>query len=464
MENVFHRIKRFAGKWIDLESSFFLKNSSWLFLDQGSRVVISFLGSIIIARGLGADLFGKYTILITLVATIQQFVNFNIGSAVIKFGAEYKAAGQFSKLALLVTGSYAFTALTAIASIGIVAISATLLYDLFFDVPGLNALLVIYAVGTAFSFLDALSKALLRLFYKFKINAVINVVMAFIELIVVAITLYFYPRDLFVLIIALAGTKALNAFICFGAAYWELRPELGPLSRPSWSDILDQGKEMWGFVLGTSGSNSLKRLVKRGDVLLLGILASSTEIAYYAIAKKLATSILAITDPLSYSIYPQLATLVSQGKLAQLKKMLRNVTVLLSLPFLAFILLAILLGEQIITLAYGVEFAGAGGALLFVLAATSVEAVLFWTVSLLNSFNLVAVRFKVYTVGALLGLLLAWLLVPSYGAAGMGVAILCMNLLIQASFAYVNLRAIHTHQPARPVAEPKELAESQENV
>jgi hypothetical protein len=87
MEWVWKLVLRLKER-LDGQLKVLIKNSSWVFFANGVRTLLTFVKSIIIARGLGADLYGNYVLVVAFVGTIQEFFNLNIGAAVIKFGAD----------------------------------------------------------------------------------------------------------------------------------------------------------------------------------------------------------------------------------------------------------------------------------------------------------------------------------------------------------------------------------------
>lgn len=440
MNRLVAKLRRFISARIDVDSLSFFRNSAWLFGDQTVRAVLVFVRSIVLARGLGPELFGGYTVAIALVATVQEFFNLNTGSALIKYGAEFREADRPRHLAALVKGAYLFTGLLVLISVAAVAGVVFLGYDVFLEVPDLEIAIIVLALTTGLSLFDHLGKGLLRLFDCFRLNALVNMGASVFELAALAGVVIAFPGRVDLVIFALAGARGLTAIVVTIAVAYELRGRVENVLKPGWGEIRDVMHETWRFVVGTSGSNTIRRLIRRGDILLLGALIGPAQVGFYAIAKKLATTVLVAVDPMAYSIYPQLATMVARERYKDLKQMLQNVMQLISAPIAVGIGLLLLFGKPFIGLVYGEEYRGAHVILVWIVAALSVEAIFFWTVSLLNSLDLVAVRFKVYTLAAIAGFVMAYVLVPVLGAAGMAISLLVVNLFTHLSFAWVNLR------------------------
>lgn len=428
------RTKDYLTKRFDKQSRFFFRNSKWLLSSNLTRSVIAFTRSIVIARGLGIELFGTYAVLIAFVTTVQELFNMQIGTAIIKFGADYKKAGDRKHLNLLMQCGYLVTLVAIIASIIIIALLSIFFYSLFIDIPGLTVYLILYAVGAGLLFFEEPCISALRLFYRFKVNAIVSITMALLELIIIASILFLWPENLAMLIVASTIAAVINFLVMNLSMLWELRHELSIFERIDISALVREWKKIWRFVVGTHGSRGLKVLIYRGDVLLLAAFAGPVQVGYYAIALKLGSTLKVLTDPLNYTIYPQLASLVSGKQFDELKSLIRNATGVLLIPFALFVALVVLLGNSIVGLIYGAEYTGAADPLILVVAAVAIEALLFWSTALLNSLELIAVRFKTYAVSAIVGFSLAWILIPAYGAVGMAAVLLIVNLLIQVGF------------------------------
>ena len=442
MSEVAARIRRSILRLADGESRLFFRNSAWLFGDRTVHAGLVFVRSIVLARGLGPELFGGLMVVAALVATVQEFFNLNVSSAIIKFGASYREEGRPDRLAALLKGSYLFTGVLALLAVAVVAAVVSVSYGIFLEVPDLEAYILFFALCSALSLFDSLGKGLLRLFDRFKINALVNMGATAVDLAVVTAVVVLFPGRVDYLLVAFGLLRAVTSIAVGWAVYLELRAHVPNVVRPAFSEVRSVAEETWRFVVGTSGSNTLKRLIRQGDVVLLGALVAPAQVGFYAIAKKLASTLLVAVDPLAHSIYPQLARLVSRRSYGDLKQMLQNVMRIISTPLAVGVLLLLVFGRQFITLVYGVEFAAAHMILVWIVLALSIDAVFFWTVSLLNSLDLVAVRFKVYALSAVIGLALSLVLVPVMGAAGMAVALIGVNLLTQLSFAWVNYRKI----------------------
>jgi O-antigen/teichoic acid export membrane protein len=434
---ILQRFVRLVRGRFDAESKALFKNSTWFFLANANSAVCDFLRSVILGRGLGVEGFGIYILIITLVHTIQEFFNLNLGTAFIKFGAEYKSSNNISRLGALLKGCFILAGVTALASITFIILVSYFAYDLFISEPGLRTYIQVYAIAASLSFFDYLSVSLLKLYFKFRLNSVIKICLDLTELAVVATVVYLFPGDLPALFTAVVGILVIKGIVYNGAALWEMRDVIISHLRVKISEIGDDKRRISGFVVNNSVSRTLHTLIFSGDILLLGALAGPAEAGYYAIAKKLAFAVLRLTDPMTHSIYPQLATLVAQHSYANIKIMLKKVSTIFLLVIATIFFLVLGMNEWIMTSIYGEEFLPASTALVILVAASGVSAVFFWSTSLIFSLGRVDVRLKAYLLALVLGGSVAWFLIPAYGATGLAIAMLLAVTIMQSIFVVV---------------------------
>jgi O-antigen/teichoic acid export membrane protein len=427
---------KFLKKRLDKESKTLFKNSTWVFFSNFFSTALAFLRSVVIARGLGAEIYGTYAIVVAFVALIQEFLNPNIGTALIKFGAVYQDEQRIDKLMAMVKSSLVTSFIMAGASVVLIAALSLISYSTFFEKPGLHWFIIAYAIAAAITYVNSISRGLLRLYYKFKLSSIIQMIMDVVETGMIAVAVFLYPRDLNIFFVAVILTRFLNGFICNALAFWELRRELMPHRHASSLLVKDEKKKFSKFVIGNSIGNSLKTVISQGDVLLLGALSNPEQVGFYSVAKKVAFSVFTLSDPLVQSIYPQLSKLLAERRYPEIRRMLLKITSLAMIPSLIFLILAFFFNEWIIVTVYGIEYRAAAQPFYYFLIGSVLGASTFWVLPLVQSLGLVKMRVKVYVFTILVGSVSAWLLVPQMHAAGMSLALLFTNVLNLFIFTY----------------------------
>jgi O-antigen/teichoic acid export membrane protein len=289
-----------------------------------------------------------------------------------------------------------------------------------------------------------LSTSLLRLYYKFRLNSLISIIMAVIEFLIIVTAILIFTKNIVAFILAVVGARILNSAICNGMVFWELRHELGPFLKVKVSILSGHWKEVAKFTVNNSLGRTVWVFINRADVLLLGALFGPVQVAYYNIGKRLANSIGIIVSPLATSIYPQLALLLSQKKIADLKKMVFQLTKILMMPAALFMIVMFFIKEPFITILYGKEFYQSASPFFFLVLNAVLNAVFFWSLYLVVSLGMVAFRLWVYITALVLGAATALLLVR-FQATGMAIALLaanCFILIMFNAFAFKKMKGL----------------------
>ncbi|MBL0340964.1 MAG: oligosaccharide flippase family protein [Bacteroidetes bacterium] len=189
------------------------------------------------------------------------------------------------------------------------------------------------------------------------------------------------------------------------------------------------------FVINNSLARTVVSLINNGDVLLIGVLASSpAQAAYYVVGKKIAWTILTLVDPLSSALYPQFCKLYSENQSKLMRNMVVKLTLLAAIPAVIFLFIAFFFNEWIITLFFGKDYLGAANTFSLLTGASLLSAIFFWVQPLLQAMDLVNVRLYVSLMGLVAGLIAAYILIPLYGSDGMAITMIIINLLMPGFF------------------------------
>jgi len=245
-----HKLREKVKGSFDSESKVLIKNSRWVFTANFIGALYAFVKSILIARGLGADFLGVFTLSIAFVLTIQEILKLNTAMAVIRFGAIYRTQNRPDKIVGLIRISAAGSLASALLSVMVIAVIVSFFYQDFVTTPGLAKFILLYAVVNGFSFLDNISRSALKLFYKFRLNSMVQILMDSVEFLLVAGVLYFYPRNLEAFFITVISARFLNSMICNGAAFIELKNELGQHLSMRIGFLREEVKSIFQFVVG----------------------------------------------------------------------------------------------------------------------------------------------------------------------------------------------------------------------
>ncbi|MBL0071149.1 MAG: oligosaccharide flippase family protein [Bacteroidetes bacterium] len=407
------------------------KNSFWVLFSNSFGAGMTFIRSIVIARGLGAELYGIFAVMTAFIVTIQAILNLNLGAVVIRFGSKYKTYGEINKLVSLIKVCTFASAVAASLVVVVIGVLILFSYDSFIKTPGLGWYALFFAVGNSGTYFANVSRGALRLYYKFKANAKAQMLMDVAEVVLIILALFFYPKNMYVFLVAVIISKLVFTMVPVINAYKELYPELRDHIGSPMRLIQSEFKSIWQFTFKNSISQTMQSLINMGDVLLIGLwVGNPTQAGFYNVGKKMAFAILTITGPLANSIYPQLCLLYADKQIAAIKKMIIKLSVLASIPATLFMLVAFFFNQIIMTTVFGSEYLEAGEPFYILTAAALISAVFFWIHPLLQALDLLAFRIRIYGIAIITGLVVAWFLVPKIGSSGMAVALIFINVII----------------------------------
>lgn len=434
-------------KKFDQESIHLFKNSSWVTLSNALGTGYAFIKTIAITRILGVELFGAYALAIAFVVTTQEFFRLNISMGLIRFGAIFHKEERKDKIVSAIKFSLFLSCFSALVSILVLAIIASVSYDTFIKQPNLLPYIIGFAFANSLGFVDAIAKAALKLFFKFKMNSIMQMMMDSLELIIVLSTLFIFGADLQAFFIAAICARMLNSIVCNVFAYQELRRELKPYLASPARNIRNHYKEFIQYIFGNSLSSSLKVFMNQGDLLLLGQLSTVYQAGLYSTAKKLAYAVLTLTDPLASSIFPQLSHLIAGKDTAKINVMIKKITLWMLLPCVLIFSVCLLFDKEIIVLLFGPAYMEAHTAFLILLVCSLQGVLSFWALPLIQSLGLIRKRFMVYISAIIIGGLTAWLCIPYFGAAGAAIGLLSANLYISVKFVRAGIARLHSTTP-----------------
>ncbi|MGB0390741.1 MAG: oligosaccharide flippase family protein [Salibacteraceae bacterium] len=421
----------------DFETKVLFKNSSWVLSGNIVRAILGFLRGVIIARGLGAELYGTFTIIAAFSGSVQQFFNFTFSSTIIKFGANYITQKDNIKLAALIKGSVYFAGIVAILSTTTIAILTVFVYDVFLEKPGLQLFILLYAIVSSTMFIDSISNTLLRLFYKFKENSIISITSTALDVLIIGVVIFFKSNDFTYFFFALVTSRLIGSLILNGVTFSLIKNKIWSSIKTPLTVLNVDKKELFNFTIANSGSRAIKTFINNGDVLLLGALLGPVPVAFYNIAKKLAYVILIFIDPLTTTIFPQLSILISDKKFADVKVLIRKITGILIGPSLLFVFVIYFLREQAILWTYGAEYLEATKPFMLLTINAVIGAVLFWNIPLILSLGLAKFRFVINLFALIIGAAVAYYYIPIYGVNGAALGLLCANGIVTLIFSFV---------------------------
>lgn len=436
---------KFLRNFLQKQTKVLIKNSSWVFIGNSLRAVLVFVKAVLLVNLLGKEFYGIFVVLVEFVSLVREFFNLNVGTTVIKFGAQYLADGAKHKFNGLIKLSLFTLVFSSVLSLLVLAVLLGFWYDTFIPPSITQGHVYGFALAGCLAFLDGIIFGLLRLYYKFKQISALGFFTTLLEVLLMCIAVWFNPT-VNTAITALIISKLLSAAIMLVATIRILKGDYQFDTDSKVEDLRSDLKEISSFTLSNSLSRSVFTVIKRGDVLLinamLGPEMGPVTVAIYSIAKKLGNSIMVVIDPLTSSILPQFSNLLAEKKYVEVRKLLHQVTGMTFIVAILAFLGLFLLKDFILINLYGNDFSSAGAPLMILVLSSLTGAVFFWSLSLLQSLGLTPLRLRVSILAAIIAGGLAYWLIPEYKAVGAAIGSSTANIIMTITFAVISYSRI----------------------
>lgn len=310
------------------------------------------------ARTLGPELFGVLVLVQTYARVVDQSVNFQSWQAIIKYGADTltdKRTGDFRSLVKLGTSLDLGGSLLGTT----VAIAMVYWVGRWFEWEDETVrMAAMYSLTILFS-LSPTPTAVLRLFDCFNLLAWQRVISAAIRM-VALVAAWIVGADLWAFLVVWMVAQILDYLFLLALGWRELRRQgFGDALSAPLTRINAKFPGIWKFVITTNLSSSIRLGARELDVLIVGGTIGSAAAGIYKVAKQFAGVPLRFADPLQQAIYPDMARLWAEGRVAQFRKIIFRMGTLSGLGGIGFWLGFFLFGRWIISLTVGTEYIAA---------------------------------------------------------------------------------------------------------
>lgn len=389
--------------------------ASLVLLGSGGAAVLSLLGQVLIARRLGAGVYGDYTYTLSWIALLSLFTAVGIPAASLRFVAHYRATAQSERLALyrgwsliVVAGCSTVGALlvVVVASLWPGAIPAALRTAVIAGALLLTVNNLLQVVG---SHLQGLGRAASS-------NAILGVVRGALFVTLLWIAVPETVASASALLIANAGTAVLALVVA-----WLVAQSLFSAT-PQFAGFRLQGEDGW---LATSKHlllvGAAQVVLASTDTILLGMIRGTSESGPYVASSQLAGAIGMGVAALSSIVAPGIATHWAEGDREGTRLLVRRGRNLL-LVFATITALVLAFAAPLLLGVFGKEFRGSVPVLRILLIGQVILSANFAAGFLLTMTGHERTASRLIAGMALLNLVLNALLIPRFGAVGAATA------------------------------------------
>ena len=401
----------------------FIRNTGWMGLAQGARILDVLVRSIIIARVLTLDGFAAYAVALAFVGLVTELANLNLGAVLLTFGARYQEDKDENRLKALLKLGYVATFCVAILATIIISGLLFVSYDVFLQQSGLYLPIVILGIASAINLMDSVNKSILRLLDRFQASCMVDFFVMIFNIGFLIFFLNVFDKTPVNAIYATAICLVVLGIVSTIVA-WVI---LGKVVPNWWSgrfcSLKQDIKPMFKTAIGNSLAASLQRMMRKGDVLLLAALIPGGIVGLYDIGKKLSALVLLARDAVVLAAFPQISKALAAGRKNKLRQLIGKLFII-GVPISIVIVAAMwFLSPFLVTIMYGEKYVLAAP-ILAILTITSILYLLFfWASAVMLNLDKVKVMVFANLAGLIAMVASGLVLVPLWQGIGMAWAV-----------------------------------------
>lgn len=447
MKSLFDRIKKLLVE--DHILTRVLKNTGYLFSATTLGLLLSMIQSIFAARLLGVAAFGLVGIITSFVSNVNRLLSFRMGEFIVRYlGKELtednrEKAGAVVKVAMLtegVTSVVAFIVLLLLAPLGAKYIAK--------DAQALP-LIQLFAVSVLAQMLYETSLGILQITNHFRSQAGINIIQSAVTTLLIILA-FFLKGDIYSVLSAYLVGKVL---LGVGPAIFAFYYLPSHLDRGWWKtplSVLPPFKELAQYSLSTNLSGTVKMVASESEPLWVGFFLDQRAVGLYKLALAIVNPLMMPITPFITTTFPEMTRSIVARLWAQLRRLLKRVTLISATWTLLVILVMLLFGKDLIRLFYGADFIPAYPVTMVLLLGFGFANIFFWNRSLLLSFGKANIPLFILAGAALFKISLSFWVVPRWGIMGAGTLLSAYLILSTGALVLIGMRHIRQGEKAEP--------------
>ncbi len=420
-------------------------NSSWGVASTAIEFLLGLVSTALVARALGADDYGRVTLVVVTITSIRQLVDLRAWEGATRYLAEFlekqEPALALATLKLAVLSD----ATVAIIAYGVTVALSGFVSGRLLHQADLAGSIQWYALILIFTMVNGTAEAVLRVFNRFDELAARWVAQAIWHLGFVIVALMMRAR-IRGFLLAYLMTEFAGAILLTVLAGRQIRRQLWPARsaarlaalRPYWKDM------RW-FAVHTALRATLK-LERRLGFLFLGYFRSPAEVGYYRVAYRAGRIMQELADPFYYAVYPEFAR---SGPGRRLTGQVARTASVATVGALLAVLGGILFAPELIRLWVGTPYAPAVGPFRVIVVAMGFTMATFWGTPAALGSGRPDVATRAMALALFTDVALLFLLVPRFGAMGAAIGLLGSSVTFALSISTLLTRTLPSASPGQ---------------
>ncbi len=402
-------------------------NLGWLVGSRGVVAVLSLLYLGIVARTLGMEGFGRFSLIAGAAQALATLVAFQSWQVIVQFGIGLSQGQDDPRLARLFRGSAALDLGSALVG----AALAVLILELWSEAFGIGATLkraaLIYTVIQLITIRSA-AVGILRLRDKFRLAAIADSVTPIARTIGAIIAMIVHPTlQAFLVVWAIAE-------VLTSATYWIMVAHIGDL-RLIWRGkgfkrMLEENEGIIRFSISTNASSTLALATKQVPLLAVGNELGVAAAGTFRLAAQLAQSLGKIGQLISRAAFPEIVRAVQEAQEDAVRKLVMRTVVASTLAGAVIMLMAVLFGKSVLKLVGGHAFGQGHDVLVWMAAAGAIDLIAVGLDTVLTARGYAGRIFLIRIASVGIMVATAVMALPRWGEVGMAASVVAGSMTV----------------------------------
>jgi O-antigen/teichoic acid export membrane protein len=392
---------------------------------QGAGRVLGYATQSALARGLGRDMFGLYTLGVAVVTAAQIVSQFGLDNGVVRYVAHYRAQGDTQRVRGTILQTLGLTiAFSLVVAVAVFFGAGTISNVL--NKPDLEPVVRAFAFAVPFFALMSIICWATQGFQTVTYATYTQQILRPLIYLLLVIGVYFVGASLVGIVAAYAISMALGVLIGLFFLRRLFPPLLDFRIRPKF-----ETKSLFAVSVPMSVSRATQYANNWTAILVLGIFQPAGVVGLFQAAFRTATFATLVRFAFNGIFSPIISNLHAEGSTEDLGRLYKDVTRWTFTGAFAIFLLIVLLTGEILTVFGGSEYAAGATALVIVAFAQLFSTSVGPANRMLAMTDNQTVLMVITTIGALTGVAVCFALIPAFGmigaAIGAAAAILTEN-------------------------------------
>jgi len=404
-----------------------LSGSMWTFGAKIISVLFGFVLYFIITRYYGAESMGTFSIINSVLMIALLFSLHGTNTAILRFIPEHITKySKESSLNIFRQMLYIVLFFSLVVSF-LIYINSDFIANYFFHDQTLIPLLSLAVFFIIFQAIGTLNMEALRAFKSVKIYALMQIFSPLSKLIILLLLTGIYYQ-LNNPIYALLYSHLALVMVSIIALWFVFKDKKTIDQNDNKIVKYIKIKDLFSISFPMFLTSAMYIVMSQTDILMLGSLATMSDVGVYAVVVKLATLTVFILTSINAIVAPKFSELYHSSKIEELKNIAQKSSKLMFWGSLPVIIVNIFFGLFILQL-FGDEFARGYYALLFLSIGYFVNSLVGSVGYLLNMSGHQKALNKIVIFGGLVNIILNYLLIPIYGIYGAAFASMISMIL-----------------------------------